>query len=170
MHWKATTVIETAVKNVIRMFLKNHRIDMGGTTCPCCDKHVQEYKRRVSAGMARALMWMRAYAIYTLKDPYAWIDVQGDAPSWLLRTKSFSLMKWWSLIEPHPNKDMEKSGSGIWRITGQGLAYANREATVREWVHLYNDGLVGRSGSPVDIVDALGKKYNHADLMSGEGT
>jgi len=133
-----------------------------GTTCPCCQQFCKEYKRRLNAGMAAALIWI----VRQFEATGQWINVPKEAPRFVLRTKEYGTLKHWRLIESKPNVDDEtKRTSGEWRPTEQGIAFVHMRIRVPSHVYLYNNQVRGWADKQVTIAQCLGKKFSYRELM-----
>jgi len=129
-------------------------------TCPVCDQNCKVYKRKLNSGMAAALCWLvRVF-------DGGWIDVPSDAPRFVLRTKEYGTVRHWGLIEQRPNDDNpSKKESGLWMPTEEGIAFAKGQIRVPKHVYLYNNKPLQFSDEDTNIVEALGDKFDYAELM-----
>ena len=133
-----------------------------GIICPCCDKYVRQYKRKFNSTMARSLIWL-VNTHRELSD--GWVDVPYLAPRWLVQTNQLPTVRWWGLIERHPSTDSATKHSGLWRPTAAGIAFVNRESRIIASAITYNGNVTGFTGDEIDIEDALGEKFNYAEIM-----
>jgi len=132
-----------------------------GTICPCCDKYVRRYRRKLNASMARSLIWL---VRESERSPDGWVDVPSRAPRWLVRTNQLATVRLWGFIErAKTNEDVKHSGQ--WRPTPEGVRFAYDRTTAPEAVVTYNGDPVGFEGSQVSIADALGRKFSYFELM-----
>ena len=69
--------------------------------------------------------------------------------------------------EKHDNP--KTKSSGLWKITDLGKKFVNKQLTVCEKVRLFNNKAWGFEGGQIDIVQALGNKFNYTDLMNDNG-
>lgn len=75
-------------------------------------------------------------------------------------------MKWWELLESQvQTKDPARTGSGFWRITPKGERFVRGEIAVPEKIYIYDNLIVERSDETTFIKEALGHKFNYAELM-----
>jgi len=130
-----------------------------GATCKCCGQKVKLYRRRIYAAPARALISLyrkdsNTRAFYHITD----LDVD-------LGGSDFSKLKYWGLIEKAPNDDPDKASSGLWAITEKGRSFVNNKIKLHKYALVYNDYLVAFEGIECGIKDALGKKFDYAELM-----
>jgi hypothetical protein len=133
-----------------------------GTTCPCCDKYVRRYKRKFNSTMARSLLWL-VEANRLIAD--GWVNVPYVAPRWLVQTNQLPTVRWWGLIERHPNTDSTTKHSGLWRPTDAGIAFAAKESKIIASAITYNGNVTGFTGGEIDIEDALGEKFDYSKMM-----
>lgn len=136
------------------------RVD-DGEECPCCEQLAKVYRRKIHTTMARDLVtaWTKAgddwFHLPTLLDGRH----QGDFPKFAH----------WGLIQEHPgDRDDGSSRAGWWRITPLGAAFIRDNARVPKYARIYNGRVLGFTGDPVGIRDALGTRFRYDDLMSGE--
>jgi len=66
-------------------------------------------------------------------------------------------------IRPEPTK---LASSGLWQPTELGRAFAANKVTVKRYVYVYNNTALEFEGSEIGISDALGDKYNYAEIMA----
>jgi hypothetical protein len=140
------------------------RKEKGGTDCPCCKQHVQEYPRPIHSGMARVLI-----AIYRADVPdggWLHISIIGNH-SW---TGDYAKLRYWGLLESKPNQDphiKEKKDSGLWRITEKGKKFARGEIKVRKTMIIFRAEVLEEKGELVSIHECLSKKFDYQELMWG---
>jgi len=133
-----------------------------GIRCPCCDKFVKRYRRKFNSSMARSLIWLHKQ---TVTCGSGWVDVPLVAPRWLVRTNQLPSVRWWGLIERHPSTDEAKKHSGLWRPTEKGIYFALKKIRVQSTAVTYNGSIVGFEGDEISIEDALGTKFDYAQIM-----
>lgn len=154
----------TALLREAQQFVVARRDSRDGVICPCCEQRAQLYRRKFSAAMARGLIWL-----YGQGADRRWIHVSERAPRWVLQFGGyFALMRHWGLIEQQTYEDTDKRTSGCWRITPLGVEFVLKRRTIPSHVHLYANRVVGWSETGMNIGDALGARYDYAELM-GEG-
>jgi len=135
--------------------------------CPCCDQHVQQYRRRLYKGLAEMLVWMcRTYSPET-----GWIDVPRQAPPGMVRGGDYAKLEWWGLIKHkvHDN-DPARKDSGLWIPSELGLEFCfHTWRRIQSHVLIYNNELRGFAGEPINIIEALGGDgFHYQRLMAGE--
>lgn len=131
-----------------------------GSRCPCCNKFVKLYRRRMNGSSVSALIKlnnlhrMNGYNKY-FHSSKEYLNFAGD----------FAKLAHWDLIEAMPNDDKDKSHSGYWKITEKGIAFVNGSITVPSHILLYNAKCYGVEGDEVSIKDILGTKFSYEELM-----
>lgn len=137
-----------------------------GTICPTCDQLARQYKRKLNAGMARALV-----ALYRAGNGKA-VWLHGET---IIRAKKNISHDWvglhyWDLIEARPNHDTTKRHSGWWRLTNDGLRFARNETFLPSHVFIYNGKRVGWTKIPIDIAHAFSDPFSYKELMQNGGS
>lgn len=141
-----------------------HGAETGGVICPACSQRAEVYPRTMTSDMARVLiaMWN--------KSGQDWVKVPGltNAP----KGGDYAKMRFWGLIENRPEDRREDGSSrtGWWRITDLGRDFVLGRMTIVNHAHIYNNEPLRHDGTSMNIRDALGKKFNYAELMSSVGT
>lgn len=136
-----------------------------GVTCPCCDQFVKLYRRKLSSGMARALI-----CIYHDAVDDQWLDVTAC----LMRRRlsaantNAALLRYWELLEQMPGERADGSRRvGFYKITSVGREFVTGVMTVPRYIYLYNNTLIERDcDERITIQDALGDRFNYAELMA----
>lgn len=115
--------------------------------------------------MARALIII--YWYFEREDAEEWLQV----PTYLNWTQALgdaAKLHWWGLIEPKRDavRDDGSKKTGYYRITELGQQFVRGEAEVPKYIYLYNQCCLGFCGPPTTISEALGDKFNYAELMA----
>lgn len=135
----------------------------GGTTCPCCRKHVQFYRRKFNVRMALSLIYLyRA----TRNNAESWVHISGHC----VREYGFipgdhAKTIWWGLLERKPTEDEGKKHSGFYRLTEKGRAFVERRHRIRPYAVEYMSEVEYFTGEPIYIDDALTARFDYAELM-----
>ncbi len=142
-----------------KQHLKDHYKEKG-TNCPCCGQFVKQYKRKLGSVMARTLIRLSKMPneYNHVKDIVKGISDTG--------TNDFSKLAYWGLIDEMANDSTAKRTSGYWRITQKGHDFVNCKIVLLEHALIYNRLCNGFGGVKINIVDALGKKFNYQELMN----
>ncbi|MEI7817095.1 MAG: hypothetical protein WCI45_07875 [Desulfuromonadales bacterium] len=147
-----------------------------GAICPCCDKFGKVYKQKIGSGNAGALIWM----VRNTDPAKPWIDMRTQPPRWITQKTTFTLLRWWGLIEGYVNvreiidpetKEMEMrttKNSGLWKVTPAGFDFVHRRIQVPKYVYLYNDTLQNVGTKTCTIDECLTEKFNYDRLMNDD--
>jgi len=150
-----------------RAFVESGRDD--GVICPCCDQLVKVYKRKFNSGMAYCLLM--AYKFCRLSNPKnGWFHISDELTKMKVNAMGceYSKLNHWGLIEPMPSDEGKKVGAktnGMWRITEKGKKLAAGGGTVPHWLLILNNEVIKMSDEQVGIREALGDKFDYAELM-----
>ena len=106
--------------------------------------------------MARELLTM--YGRYGL----AWFSVKELD----LRGGSYAQLRYWKILQ-HDEVVREDGarGSGNWRVTEKGEAFALNLVAVTKWALVYNGKCEGYTGPRWTIIDALGSDFDYNQIM-----
>lgn len=126
-----------------------------GGFCPCCDRWGKVYKLKLNKSLARALHWIASNG-----DASGWVDVQNNAPRWMLKSKTYSLLAHWGLIESRLQR------SGIWRATAKGTLFVAGLDTAPAAVYVFDDKVVGVDSTQVTYTSCLGVDFNRDELLT----
>lgn len=131
-----------------------------GHECPCCRQFAKVYRRRIHASMAAGLIaFYRAYDL-------AWGYVPDVLPTDRL-SADFPKLRYWRLIEEElEERDDGSSRTGRWRVLPYGAAFVAGRVSVPKYARVYDGRCLGLVGDPVTIRDALGKRFDYAELMA----
>lgn len=129
-----------------------------GTTCPVCDQHAQQYRRKLNAGMAHALVVM--YRVCGLGFGYKPDVLSGVGAA----ARDESVLRFWDLMVER-DKGGPDGHQGWWRVTEKGKAFVTGELKVQEYVTLYNGEFTGFEGDYVGIEKCLGSKFSLRELL-----
>lgn len=145
-----------------------------GAKCPCCSQHAKIYRRKLNSGMAVSLLaFARVTQLTNPKD--GWLRVPDDFVQTatvlkVLKNREYNKLRYWGLLEAHPTDqslDANTPFTGMWRITELGLKFARAEVEVPESVSIYDNRVMKRATKLTSIQQALGSKFNYAELMGG---
>lgn len=139
-----------------RRYVQNKREE--GVFCPCCGQYAKTYRRKLNSEMALWLIWLVKQ--FKLK-PDDWVDVK-TAP---LRGGDYGKLIHWGLAAQCLNTDKTKRTSGLWKPTEKGIHFSQRRVRVPSHVYLYNNEVLGFRDTLIDIEEALGERFDYAELM-----
>lgn len=129
-----------------------------GVWCPCCSHYVKVWRKKIISTAAASLC--------RLCSMYAGAPIHLDEFTVLPKDRNFSQLVLWDLIRPGTNTDTGKRASGMWWPTKKGRAFASRRITLPKYVLTDNNEIIGWDGPETDIQDALGRRYDHAELLA----
>jgi len=114
-----------------------------GVVCPCCSRYAKVNRSCVTKSMVIVLKWI-AKASEEFAHSDGWVRVQRDAPDLVKTVNSHGKLLHWGLIE--------RLEPGIYRPTEKGIEFLAGRATIKRWLFLYNNQIIG-SGSELVTVD-----------------
>lgn len=129
-----------------------------GSHCPCCGQFAKEYKRKLNTGMALCLV-----NLYKLGK---WEEYHHISKIFVGHPGDFAKLKYYGFIVEEVNMNTTTRTSGMWRITDEGRRFILRERTANSHFKVYNSEFRGFEGDQIDIIEALGEKFNYAELMA----
>jgi len=160
IFWKDQTIEEA------KAFLQENAEK--GTKCPCCDKYVQIYNRKITSSMAYGLIRLYLYAVENgklgeylhIEDIFKSLDVpssiRGDMPK----------LRFWGLIEPLPGEyEWMQPQNGMYKITDKAISFIRGETSVNASARIYNNRLLSWDKKLITISQALKNKFNYKELM-----
>jgi hypothetical protein len=136
-----------------------------GDRCPCCSQFAKVYKKAITATSARVLILLWK----TSGRDYGYIPaILTTGPTMMVRASGgdYAKLAYWGLIEPLPEKRPDGGKAGWWRVTELGERWIYRTVTVPEYARIYAGRCLNLTGKEVSIVDALGTRFNLAELMA----
>lgn len=134
-----------------------------GARCPCCTQFAKVYRRKITSTMARLLirLWIEAGR------EWAHMPTVTSRASTSASSGDPAKLRYWGLLEEADVERDDGGRAGWWRITDDGEAYVRAALRVRKYARVYDGRCLGHDGDLVDIVDALGDRFNYRDLMEG---
>lgn len=132
----------------------------GGAPCPCCTQFAKVYRRKITSRQVRALIrvWRSAGT--------DWCHVTTVHPSLAGDGGELSRLRYWGLLEEADERREDGGRAGWWRVTDRGEQYVLGRTTVPKYAHIYDSRCLALSGDLVSVRDALGTKFNYAELMA----
>jgi hypothetical protein len=135
-----------------------------GIACPCCDQLCKVYVRKLHTEMA----------LFLIKLVRMWREGGDDTKMYHIRdliraetkasTDGAYLVHWSLLVRSTPQES--KTRGGLYRPTGRGVEFVDDKITVPSHAKIYLNKLVGLTGKPTTIRDALGSKFDYEELMN----
>lgn len=120
-----------------------------GILCPCCNKYVRVYKRKLHAEMARFLI--NLIKVYAVKQD--WVNVREVITTNTKRSTDGSYLVHWGLVVKH------EDWTGYYRPTVEGVQFALGKIAVPKHVFLLNNVLTDIDEDFIKINEALGTAY-----------
>lgn len=133
-----------------------------GTICPCCDQLAKKYQRILLGSMVRSLIDL--YHQQTNVYPIHVTKIKGASAG----GGSFALLRHWGLIKEAEKTDTVTRTSGFWFITYKGRDFLKANIQVPKYLDTYNGKILGFSDEMISVKDALGNKFDYAELMGFE--
>lgn len=153
-----TTDLFTSSEEVIAWVKTNSKT---GCICPCCNRLVKIYKRKLNRGMALELIDLYSLSCNNLETIFfhhtQFAKVSGGELSKLLH---------WGLVCEKPNTVDDKKTSGFWGITQKGILFVENKISVEKYIYLLDAELISYSIENTNIIDSLGSKFNYQELMN----
>jgi hypothetical protein len=126
----------------------------GGIDCPCCGRYARLYPYSISKAQIASFQWI----MLNTSDKKPFVNVQAQAPKWLLRSNSHGKLVHWGLVHS------SIYDSGWWGITDFGKKFFYGETSVRQYALVFNNQCYGFKGAEKwygDVYD----RFHYADLM-----
>lgn len=130
-----------------------------GSDCPVCSQRVQLYNLKIN-GIATSDLTRLYKMVGGFAGRYEHVAKFSQD-----RGGAFAKLAHWGLIESKTNDDTAKRMSGLWCLTQLGKDFVERRARVPQRVYLYNKECKGASKNTVDVIQALGTKFDYSELM-----
>lgn len=152
---KKTENVEFTPEQEFKMKLKDNN---KGCVCPTCGRKAKEYKRRLTSSLCMAMVEILKYYRHTdkveLLDYFHIDDIFKDNP----RLKvDFPKLQYWDLIEAKGKMVGGKfvKTYGYYRISENGLKFAQREVAVPIFAIVYNNVVQGHQLNPYATIDKI---------------
>lgn len=135
---------------------------MKGYTCLCCNQYVKLYRRHFNSNMAVALLFL-----YRNKHR-GFIHLENEMKACgYKRCGDASYLRHYRFIEgKREDREDGSSRNGMYKISGLGILFCEMKATAREYFLTFNNRCEGFAGDEIDIVKALGTKFNYRELIT----
>ena len=82
-----------------------------------------------------------------------------------MRAKSFTNLRYWGLIECHPNDSKDVKGSGLWRVTNKAIKYMAGEMQLPKKAFVFDRTLMGFSEEQVYFSECFKDYFNLQEVM-----
>jgi hypothetical protein len=134
-----------------------------GAYCPCCKQHVKVYRRALGSQMVRWLIWLvRVFEQLPKTADGGWVNIK-ESP---VRGGDYGKLVHWGVVESRSNSDPALRTSGLWRPTAKGIDFVQQRIALPSHVVLYNNEIMAFSDETIKIREALGKRFDFAELMN----
>ena len=163
---------ELTPQDLFKMKLKDN---FKGCVCPTCGRKAKEYKRRLTSNLCIALIEILKYYRHTenveLLDYFHIDDIFKRNP----RLKvDFPKLQYWDLIEAKGKMVGGKfvKNYGYYRISENGLKFAQREVAVPIFAIVYNNVVQGHQLNPYATIDQIlsGDKIDYETIVNPQNT
>lgn len=131
-----------------------------GAACPCCARFAKLHPYQISQAQAHAFRW-----IVDNVGQDGFIDVQGNAPRWLLQSNSHGKLVHWALLQTKPTDDRATKMSGVWGPTQFGMDWFNGLVTVQKYALVFDNKCHGHRGPAVKFTDVF-ERFSYDVLMA----
>jgi hypothetical protein len=132
-----------------------------GVHCPACEQFAKVYRRRIYAGMVRALVLMYREGDFGRR---LYVHVPSIDPA---RGGDVAKLEFWGLIEEERVVRVDGGRAGYWRVTVRGEDWLARKTVVARYARIYDGRLLSLTGVATTVDDALGSGFRLDDLMDG---
>lgn len=147
-----------------RAFCRRRAFEEKGGPCPVCKRRDVVDRRPLNKGQAAFLMW-----IVSASEPGEWVDTTTRPPKvFTTKSRDFTLLRHWGLLEAHVNTDTRKGGSGLWRATEKGRRWAAGQIAVPSHISKYQDEPVVLDDSKMVRVTDVLPEFDLAALLRGD--
>jgi len=140
-------------------------LEQKNSTCPCCSQKVNMCSYKIYDSSALALIKLKQLNDKKAQ-PYHVYDF-AEAKVLHVRASHYADLRHWGLIEPFKSNDPKKKSSGFWKITQKGIDFVEGKIRLPEKIRMYNNTFFGYDGEEIDIIHALGQKFNYYEIMLG---
>lgn len=153
---RATAEFAGATVEEAKDYLREHIDD--GTRCPVCTQYAKVYRRKITKSSAEALF--RLYRSAGL----GWAH-------WPTVNRGFRAdeckLEYWGLVEEERTLRPDGGRAGWWRVTPLGKQWLSGEIGLPKYARVFDGGCLGLTGPQQSVHDALGERFNLAELMAG---
>lgn len=136
-----------------------------GYICPCCKSFVKRYTRSFNSNMALCLILLYRENKNEFVKVEDFLIKKGHK-----RCGDFSYLTHYKFLEK--KKGDRKDGSnrnGFYRLTSWGVLFCEQKIKAKKKFMILNNRFEGFVGEEIDILQALGTKFNYQELMTNNG-
>lgn len=138
------------------------RLDKG-ERCPCCGQRAQTYKRKATASQLRTAARVLATQEQQRRDGN---DTWVYLPFIQQRSRDFSTLRFFDLIEQRPGEREDGGAAGWWRVTDKGVRFLQGNESIPKYAKVYDGRRLGFDGPEVTVRD-VAPKFKLRHLMEG---
>lgn len=135
-----------------------------GFVCPHCGSFCKRYYRKMNANMCVVMIALFRKKKFGFVKIEEFMRVNG-----FQRSGDFPYLVHWELLEKMQGERPDGSSrNGFYKLTEKGRKFVLCEIMVPQTVIMYNGKCEGFEGASITIKDALGKRFDYAELMKGD--
>lgn len=132
-------------------------VEADGGICPCCDRSGKVYRLSINQTYALSLRWIDVHG-----KEGGWINVQDNAPRFMLKGKNYGMLTHWGVLESFSMR------SGIWRTTQKGKDFLKGLINLPLGAFIYNDKVWAFSSEEVSFRGCFDKHFDFDEMMSAQ--
>lgn len=132
-----------------------------GVRCPCCNRLVKVYRRKLHSEMALFLCLL----VKRWRQVPRYFSTSELVPGTNKSTTDGAYLVHWGLVEREPAKNTAGGRAGMYRPTPKGVEFAEGRLTVPSHIHTLCGDLIGFSEEQVSIEHCLGSRFDYDELM-----
>ncbi len=140
-----------------------------GTICPCCDRYIKKYRRKLTSSMAIGLMeFYKEQRRIHFSD---WTSLKQLSLKSSLFQKvcgygsDFAKLRHWNLVVRNTDVEGDKKSSGNFMMTKHGVDFVLCKSLVPKSLTIYQNKVVDQSIDQTNIIEALRNKFSYSELM-----
>ena len=77
-------------------------------------------------------------------------------------------LEYWGLLEEERGVRPDGGRAGYWRVTLRGEDWLHGKVEVPKYARVYDGRMLSLTGPSWSVFEALGKKFDYRELMSGD--
>lgn len=132
-----------------------------GYRCKCCGSFIKRYRRKLLSNMAYVLVLLYREGIRDWVHVEKWLIENGHQ-----RSGDFHKLVHWNLLDKlTEDRPDGSSRNGYYRLNGKSILFVEGKLKVRQVALILNGKFEGFEGGEINVHDALGSKFNYAELM-----
>jgi hypothetical protein len=128
--------------------------------CPCCNRLVKIYKRKLNSGMAQELI-----SLYMLSRNDFETKFYHHTQFAKVSGGELSKLTHWGLVSEKQSTINDEKTSGFWGITQKGIEFVENKIQVHKYIYLLDAELISHSEETTNITESLGNKFSYYELM-----